>query len=83
MNTANDIFKQVYGHSKNFMTPTIRYRKVVGDYAVELSAGRGFRNESIFGVTVLTLDGEKRPALSKIFYSESEAETYINNLSKA
>lgn len=61
---------------KNFMTPNVLgYYKLREGYA-ELSEGRGMSNQPIFGVTVKPDDGR-----SKLCFSRTEAETYIEELS--
>ena len=58
--TADEMFFREYGKSKNFMTPTIVMRDVIvpNRYAVELSRGRGFDDETIWGVTFVSFHQE-------------------------
>lgn len=71
-------FRQVYNGARNFMTPDlIKYGKR-GRHLYELSKGRGISNAPIYGVTVITIDGEKCHDLSKMFYSYSDAVDYIS-----
>jgi hypothetical protein len=74
----------------NFMTPDIlRYGRsdehgkgAAGRVRFyELSTGRGFKGEPIFGVTVRDSDGNRfDPDLSKMFFSRRAAEDYIEEL---
>jgi hypothetical protein len=62
MTNVNEKFMTVYNGAPNFMTPDIEYRKIVGDYGIELSSGEILRRPSkwlgqppsLFGVTVLS-----------------------------
>lgn len=76
-----DTFNRVYNGQKNFMTPNVlRYGKR-GKYIYELSDGEAFmRKGRIYGVTVLTTDGEKSGGSS--FQSKQEAEDYIKSLNE-
>ena len=84
MKSAKEIFKIEYGNSKNFMTPNIlKVGKINHNLAFELSRGTGFKNEEIFGVTIVEIQDEKtkrRSDLSKMFFKKGEAAEYINNL---
>lgn len=52
--TAREMVKAAYGDSKNFMTPNVvKYGKLDKDTAFELSSGRGFKGETIYGLTVV------------------------------
>lgn len=75
-----DTFDRVYNGEKNFMTPNVlRYGKR-GKYIYELSDGKAFMREGrIYGVTVLTADGEKTE-LGHNFDNKHEAEDYIKSL---
>jgi len=77
-----DTFNRVYNGEKNFMTPYVIKHGKRGDYIYELSHGDAFmRSGQIYGVTVLTNDGEKTK-LSSNFQSKQEAEDYIKQLNK-
>ncbi len=66
---------------KNFMTPTLVGFYYQGEYAVEISKGRGFYDDTIYGVTVVnTLTKEKEDELSHMFYSLAEAKAYVKGL---
>lgn len=84
---THEAFKAAYGGHKgvNFMTPNIIREGKVGSLHYELSEGRGFDNQPIFGVTVVeeTEGGRHaalRPDLSTVFQSKAEAEHYIASL---
>lgn len=83
--TARQIIKKEYGKSKNFMTPHIlRYGKISKNVAYELSKGTGFKHETIYGVSIVTIDKQgntKREfELSKKLDGILEAEGYIGRL---
>lgn len=74
-NYAN-IFK-----GKNFMTPDIITYGKKGKFYYELSEGRGFNHEPIFGVTIRDENGERfDPDRSKLCHSLTEAKNYIECL---
>lgn len=76
-----EIFERVYNGATNFMTPYVERYGKRGKVIYELSSGSGFNCERIYGVTVLSLDGEKQPTLSKGGFTKlSEAEQYIKEL---
>ena len=76
---ARAAFRIAYGDSKNFMTPDTVWSKVIGGYAVELSHGSGIFTPDLYGVTVVTLAGE-RTELSDCFDSLDEATAYADSL---
>lgn len=91
--TAEQIIKQEYEGCKNFMTPhVIRYGKIRSQtkhckkvVAYELSSGRGFRDNTIYGVSVVSWDPitnttERMTKLSDCFGSLRKAEDYIEIL---
>lgn len=72
-----DLFRTVYGNSRNFMTPDVLGYGKRGRLVYELSTGH-FMDDTIYGVTVLETDGEKRHDLSAgSFKSLDEAKAYI------
>ena len=80
--TASEILRRRYGTKPNFMTPNrVRIGKVHPDVAFELSTGRGFDNEIIYGVTFACLsdaeDRELRNRLSSLFTSILKAKAYV------
>ena len=70
------------GAGENFMTPRVVSYYRCGKYAVELSAGEGFKHEPIWGVTVKTagVTIETEYELSKMFHSLGAAMDHIANL---
>lgn len=62
---------------QNFMTPNALRYGWKGDLAYELSEGTGFRNNLIWGVTVVRSDGTNEYDLSRCFFDRDEAEAYI------
>ena len=66
---------------KNFMTPDVNGYFISGNYICEVSHGRGFDNELIYGVTVV--NGETMKAehdLSKMFNKRKDAYNYVKVL---
>lgn len=76
-------FNRVYNGEKNFMTPNIVRYGQKGAFLYELSNGRGFGDQLIYGVTVITMDGKKCHSLSDCHQSMAEAEKAIKNLKGA
>ena len=71
------------GLGHNFMTPDlIRYQDCDNGYLIELSIGRGFDNDKIWGVTVLNSDGTRThdTDLSQMFHSRGGAERHITTV---
>lgn len=73
----------------NFMTPHIIRLYDRGVFIIELSEGTGMQNESIFGVTIAKMEGSnfvtqghKFDELNKMFFSQSDAVSYIKQISK-
>ena len=77
--TPRETFEHTYGDSPNFMTPTVMEYGATRDHVWEMSWGEGILGGNLFGVTILTLTGD-RTALSKSFGDEDRARTYINLL---
>jgi len=74
--------KETYFSGANFRTPyIIGYRYIKNKYKVELSHGRGFTDNKIYGVTVRTVE-EVRYDLSKCLHSMKEVEEYLVELEK-
>lgn len=59
--SADRAFYEVYGNGKNFMTPRVIRRGSTGNLFYELSSGKGFSGEKIYGVTVVRYN----PALDR------------------
>lgn len=76
---ARALFRGTFGDSTNFLTPEAVDYGIAGDYAWELSTGTGIWNESLYGVTVLELDGH-RTTLGACFDSPEAALAYIEEL---
>lgn len=64
---------------KNFMTNQVIEYIDTPRYLVELSQGRGFHDNDIFGVSVATQDGERDHDLSHMYGSEQDARAYIES----
>jgi len=83
-----DIFGEFFKGKTNMMTPEVMKCGWIakGRRCYEISRGRGFSNERIFGVTILDIkDGvTARPdadlKLSKFCPTYSQAETYVETL---
>jgi hypothetical protein len=73
------VFNQTYNGAKNFMTPNVLSYGKRGKMVYELSTGRGFRDQQIWGVTVIELPSTKRRDLAESFDSYEEAKAYITN----
>ena len=85
--TAREMIRQEYGSGKNFMTPRVIRVGKVGRYrAFELSSGRGFANETIYGVSVVDFDPDTRETrrrtdlMAGCFTTLSKAEYHIEQL---
>jgi hypothetical protein len=81
--TPRQAFNVIYNGGKNFMTPNILETRNKGKYIYELSSGRGFENDTIYGVTILerTSDGKvTKTEKNKSFNSIDEARNYIRGL---
>jgi hypothetical protein len=73
------MFKEVFKGKSNIMTPeVIRYGKK-NEHIYELSKGEGIDRKPLYGVTVLTINGE-RTDLGQAFPSQEMAERYIKSL---
>ena len=83
---AWQIIRAEYGGGENFMTPTVVQMGKVGNYrAWELSRGRGFSNETIWGVSVVdvdpvSLETTRRTDISQFCYTRAEAKVLIGRL---
>ncbi len=78
--TANQAFRKAFGSTANFMTPGVMERGSTASHHWELSTGEGIFGGELFGVTVLTLDGERTNGLSQSFSSETEARQHIYSI---
>jgi hypothetical protein len=65
----------------NFMTPKILERGRSGDWAYEISEGKGFTGDTIYGVTFLHWNGEKwdDSDASGLVYTLADAEERIHD----
>lgn len=71
--TARKAILKAYGDSRNFVTPDIEGFDVVNGYAVEYSSGSAFLSPGrIYGVSIVTLAGERRNDLSESGFSTLE-----------
>ena len=81
---ANAIFNKVFNGDPNFMTPANRARGMFGGLAWELSSGRGFDRQPIYGVTCLRENDDgtiaRESGLSSCFDNEADAIAYIESL---
>ena len=74
--TANQAFTQAFKGEPNFMTPKIIKRGTTKRFHWELSQGRGFNGDAIWGITVLNLDASRSPnddGLSNMYHSKQDA----------
>jgi len=79
--TAQSIFNDFYGRSKNFLTPiVIRYGKIGDNIVYELSVG-DLLDHNLFGVTILYKEKngqwERAPHLNRCFVSLEDAENHL------
>lgn len=88
MKLARKIIAREYGNSKNFMTPKVLDCGLVTDRrAWELSTGRGFYDERIWGVSVVDYDPDtgkttRRTDLSEMYQSQRQAAKHIRDIPK-
>jgi hypothetical protein len=75
------IFKETYNNQTNFMTQDIVGYGTRGNYIYELSQGE-FMGDKIYGVTVLTKDGQKTK-LNKCCHSQREVSEHLASLETA
>jgi hypothetical protein len=82
-NDIKQIFDRKFKGQKNFMTPNIvRYGKK-GQYLYELSKGSGIDGGTIYGVTFLTLEGERpEERISEGGLTKYQAENLIQAVGK-
>lgn len=87
--TAKDVIRKQYGDDKNFMTPKVLRCGFCGDFAYELSKGKGFSGDTIYGVSVVeyeVLDNaflgvtNRRTDLADCYTSKAKAESAIDAL---
>lgn len=82
--SAREILRREYGTSKNFMTPEIiKTGKINRKTAYEISKGTGFKNEPVFGLTIVEIiNGETkgREDLSDCFWNIKEVNERITRL---
>ena len=85
--SARVIFRKRFPQrDKNFMTPNVeKFGKVNCNVAYELSSGRGFENDTIYGVTLVSHNPKKGTTrslhdVSQSFHSKNEAQSFINKL---
>lgn len=64
---------------KNFITPYVIDYYEIKNGVCELSKGRGFFSDYLYGVTVVQ-NGIKNDEISTCFQEEEEAKNYINSL---
>jgi hypothetical protein len=76
-------FLQVYKYSMNFMTPNIVDYGKRGYHLFEISSGEGLDRKPLYGVTVVTVKGEKCHDMSTCFSSLKEAYDYARSLPRA
>lgn len=74
------VFKRVYNGAPNVLTPTILDYGKRGDHLFEISTGRGMSGDPIYGVTVLTVRGDRCRDLSDCFSTHAEALAYAKAL---
>jgi hypothetical protein len=83
--TARQIIQKEFNGANNFMTPDVLgYERIGKNIAVELSKGRGFQHEPIYGVTFVVVkpDGSTRRGRksSQCFHSRGRAMSHIDRV---
>tara|TARA_Y100000310_G_scaffold116318_1_gene114996 strand:- start:210 stop:728 length:519 start_codon:yes stop_codon:yes gene_type:complete len=75
-------FKSIFGNSPNMMTPNVlEYGWIKkGEKAYELSEGYDMNNDSIYGVTVITINPLKRSDDGMLLHDVITAREYIEDL---
>ena len=83
------VFRRVYNGDRNFMTPDILRFGIRGHFIYELSSGAGIDGGTLYGLPVLELDGQHRPAsamkrpdLSTCYLSRALAHLAIEELGR-
>ena len=82
-NQIATVFNRAYHGQRNLMTPTVLEWGEKGKLLYELSEGPGIWTPKIYGVTILTKTGDKKPELSSCFNDVTEALQYIEALEDA
>lgn len=80
MGLADSVFRN---KKPNLMTPDIIECRECREFVIELSKGFGVRGDKIWGVTVLTHEGESTEAtdeLCRMFKDENEAYDHIEEV---
>lgn len=78
---AKEIIQKHYGKSNNFMTPdVIKYGKIGQSLAYELSSGKGFTGNTIYGLSFAHETEGRKNDLSTCLHSIKEVENYIESL---
>ena len=75
-----DKFRFTFKGAPNFMTPDILDYGKRGVRLFEISTGRGLQGGPIYGVTVITVRGERRHDLSQCFGTLADATAYTKSL---
>lgn len=74
-------FRRAYKGQNNFMTPKVLEYGEAGDFLYEISEGRGIVSDMLYGVTVLTAQGEKS-SLSTCFDTFGHAKGFAEDLAE-
>lgn len=76
-------FRRVYNGKQNFLTPTIVDFGKRGAHLFEISTGTGINRQPIYGVTVITVRGDKCPDHNGCFDSLEAAYAHARALPRA
>ena len=76
MNDPGSYFRAVV-KNQNFMTPYLMGYREIPNGVAEITTGRGFEREKIYGVTVVR-NGKHEHENSSMFHSMREVERYIS-----
>ena len=83
--TANQVIHMEYGYSQNFMTPIvveIGWAKE-NEIAYEISLGTGFKNERIYGLSLVRLEQGKTNRImneSSMYHSMNQLRETLSEL---
>lgn len=77
------IFNKAYNGQRNFLTTYIVTYGSVPGFIYEISSGKGFKRETIYGVTILTERGERTEHNEGGFTSLADAKYYAEHFYKS
>ena len=86
--SIRDEFRKWQREHPNFMTPTLQKFEVIDNHVVELSRGEGFDYEPLYGVSLLSREGENNfstyagytSGVSSAFRDYKKAEEHFDDI---